>query len=146
MAKKVRIGIRCRNPYVPKEVWDLFKPELRKIFKIAFPDEKFSICEFYWQDFSIAEEYVRITPKNPEFSDWAKVWRVLDFASNEFGMKINFVYQKEPYFKAMREDSLFKRDCGNYSLTSIRNWTISELDEFMANYSFEELKLKYYEI
>ena len=146
MAKKVRIGARCYNPYVPNEVWNLFKVEVRKIFKMAFPDEKFSICEFYWQGFSVAEEYVRIIPKNTEFSDWGKVWKILDFAANEFGMKINFVYQEKPYFKALREETLFERTCGNYSLTSIKDWTTSELDRFIANYSFEELKQRYYEI
>ena len=146
MARKVRIGLRCYNPYVPNEVWDMFKVDLRKIFKAAFPDEKFSIGEFYWQGFSVANEYIRITPKNTEFSDWGKVWKVLDFVAHEFGMAIQFVYQEHPGFKPLKEDTLFDREYASYSLINIRTWTTSELDEFIANHSYEELKLKYYEI
>lgn len=146
MAKKIRIGLRCYNPYVPNEIWDLFKGELRKIFKIAFPNVKFSISEFYWQGLSAANEYIRITPKDNNFSDWEKVWNTLNFTAREFGMEIQFVYQEHPCFKPLKEDNLFEREYANYSLINIRTWTISELDEFITNYSFEELRLKYYEI
>ena len=146
MARKIRIGIRCCNPYVPNEIWKLFKVELRKIFKVAFPDEKFTISEFYWQGFSIADEYIRITPKSTDFSDWGKVWKVLDFTAREFGMAIEFTYQMYPRFAVLREDTLFARDYGNYSLINIKTWNTNELDEFISKYSSEELKLKYYEI
>ena len=146
MARKVRIGIRCYDTYVPNEVWAMFKVEVRKMFKVAFPDEKFSISEFYWQGFSTENEYIRITPKNTAFSDWGKVWKVLNFFAHEFGMTINFVYQKIPYFEALKNDTLFKRDDSNYSLKGIKSWTEAELDKFLANYSFEEIKSKYSEV
>ena len=146
MAKKVRIGLRCYNPYVPNEIWEIFKTDLRKLFKIAFPNKKFSITEFYWQGFSVASEYVRITPKDESDVDWQKVWNVLSFASDCFGMKIQFVYQEHPGFKPKTEDDLFEREYSSYSLISNKTWTIPELDEFLSSYSFEGLKQKYYEI
>ena len=146
MARKPRIGLRCYDPYVPNEIWNLFKVELRKIFKVAFPNEKFTIGEFYWQGFSVANEYIRITPKSTEFSDWGKVWQVLNLVAHEFGMAIQYVYQEHPGFKLHKEDTLFAREYGNYSLINIRTWTTDELDAFVANYSFEDLKSKYNEI
>ena len=145
MAKKVRIGLRCYNPYVPNEVWDLFKTELRKVFKLAFPDKKFGITEFFWQGFSVANEYIRITPKDEETVDWTRVWEVLDLTANYFGMKIQFLYQEHPGFKPKTVDDLFEREYSSYSLVNIREWTIPDLDEFLSSYSFEELKQKYKE-
>lgn len=146
MAKKHRIGIECMNPYVPNKVWDIFKNDLRKIFKIAFPEFKFSITEFYWQDFDYSKEYIRIIPKSEGAVDWKKVWETLEFTANEFGMSIEFLYQEEPVFKCLKEDTLFERKYASYSLKNIRTWTKSELDEFVETHSFEELKAKYYEV
>lgn len=145
MATKIRIGLRCHNPYVPNDVWDIFKKDLRKIFSLAFPSQKFSITEFYWQGFSVADEYVRITPKSEEATDWKRVWDVLEFVAHEFGMKIKFVYREEPSFRAMRADDLFARKYSSYSLENIRTWTHEELDDFLTKHSFEEVKAKYYE-
>ena len=146
MAKKPRIGIRCYNPYVPNEVWDMFKIDLRKMFKSVFAEEKFLISVFYWQGFSVADEYIRVTPKNDTFSDWKKVWDVLDFVAKAFGMKIDCVYEEVPVFKVHKEDSLFKRDYTSYCLKNTRTWTNAELDDFISKHSFEELKFKFYEI
>lgn len=145
MATKQRIGMRCYNPYVPNEVWDLFKKDLRKIFTLAFPTQKFSITEFYWQGFSIADEYIRIIPKREGCVDWKRVWEVLDFVAHEFGMKVDCVYKEEPTFRTLIEDDLFERKYSSYSLVNIRTWTPKELDEFIANHSFEEVESKYYE-
>lgn len=145
MATKQRNGIRCYNPYVPNEVWDIFKKDLRKIIAIAFPAQKFSVSEYYWQHFSVADEYIRITPKSDGEVDWKKVWVVLDFVAHEFGMKVDFIYQESPTFKTLREDTLFERKYASYSLKNIRTWTTEELNEFIEKHSFEELKTKYYE-
>lgn len=142
MSKKMRIGIRCYNPYVPNQVWELFKLDLRKIFRLAFPNQKFSITEFYWQGFSVADEYIRIKPLDSNTVDWKKVWSVLDFVAHEFGMAIEFIYQEEPVFRTLREDILFPRKYASYSLKNIRTWTIAELNDFLANHSFEALKEK----
>jgi hypothetical protein len=144
MATKQRIGMRCYNPYVPNEVWDIFKRDLRKIFKIAFPEQRFSITEFYWRAFSVADEYIRIRPQEGESVDWKKVWAVLDFVANEFGMTVEFIYCEEPVFKTLREDTLFPRKYASYSLKNIRTWTIQELDSFLATHSFETLEAKYH--
>ena len=139
----MRIGMRCYDPFVPNEVWDLFKKDLRKVFAIAFPHQKFSITEFYWQGFSYADEYIRIIPKGEGIPDWGKVWKVLDFTAHEFGMKVDFVYREEPFFKAQHVDDLFERKYSSYSLKNIRTWTREELDDFLANHSFEKVKSKY---
>ena len=102
MATKQRIGIRCYNPYVPNDIWKLFKKELRKIISIAFPEQKLSVTEFYWQGFSIAEEYIRIIPKDDKVVDWTKMWNVIQFVANVFGMEINYVYKEEPVFCALK--------------------------------------------
>lgn len=146
MAKKQRIGIECMNPYVPNKVWDIFKKDLRKIFAIAFPEQKFSITEFYWRGFPFDEEYIRIIPKSEGPVDWKKVWDTLQFVANEFGMAIQFVYMEEPVFKCLKEDTLFDRKHSSYTLVNIRTWTKAELDAFLENHTFEGLKAKYYEI
>ena len=143
MAKKQRIGIRCHNPYVPNEIWELFKKELRKILVVAFPKQKLSVTEFYWQGFSVENEYIRRAPKDEKNVDSSKVWTILQFVSGEFGMQINFVYQKEPVFRALREDDLFERNSSSYSLINIRTWDVNELDEFLETYSTVKLKEKY---
>lgn len=143
MAKKLRIGMRCYNPYVPNEVWDVFKADLRNLFKIAFPDQKFSITEFYWQGFSVADEYIRIKPLDSNPIDWKRVWSTLDFVAHEFGMTIEFIYREEPTFRTLREDDLFPRKYASYSLKNIRAWTTAELDEFLADHSFDALKQKF---
>ena len=137
--------MRCYNPFVPNEIWDIFKKDLRKIFAVAFPDQKFSIKEFYWQGFSASDEYIRITPQNDGTVDWKKVWDVLDFVAHEFGMKVDFVYREEPFFKAQREDDLFDRKYSSYSLVNTRTWTIPELDEFLEHHSYEGVEKKYHE-
>lgn len=143
MATKHRIGMRCYNPYVPNEVWALFKKELRKIIQMAFPDQKLSATEFYWQGFSFADEYIRIIPKDDKKVDWKKMWDVLQFVANEFGMKIDFIYQEVPVFHALREDDGFERKYSSYSLVNVRTWNTEELDSFLESYSTETLKEKY---
>lgn len=145
MATKIRIGMRCYNPFVPNEVWDLFKKELRQIFKIAFPNQVFQISEFYWANFPVTEEYIRIRPKDEAPVDWKRIWTVLDFTAQEFGMKIRCIYQKRPQFHVFTEDPLFERKYAEYSLINIRTWTIAELDEFLKTHSFDELRQNYYE-
>ena len=145
MATKPRIGLRCYNPYVPNEVWDIFKKDLRKLFKEAFPDRAFQITEYYWQGFSTANEYIRIAPKDEHHVDWKRVWNVLDFAAQGFGMTIDHVYQEEPVFRSFSEDTLFERKHSSYSLKNSRTWTIEELNAFLDSHSFDELRKKYYE-
>ena len=147
MATKIRIGARCHNPHVPNEVWDLFKKELRKVFKLAFPEQTFSITEFYWRDFPTCNEYIKIIPKEKGKLDWKKVWDVLSFTANEFGMAIQFLYHRTSgsIFELFQEESLIDRDESRYSLVSTRKWTIPDLDAFLASYSFETLKEKYEE-
>ena len=143
MATKMRMGMRCYKKYVPTEVWDVFKKDLRKIVTLAFPDQKFSVTEYYWEGFSVADEYIRIRAKSEGVVDWKRMWRVLDFVAREFGMQVKFVYQEIPVFCAKREDDLFERKYSNYSLISNRTWTENELDDFLADHSIEKVKAKY---
>ena len=145
MATKPRIGLRCYNPYVPNDVWDIFKKDLRKLFKEAFPDHDFQITEFYWQGFPTSAEYIRIRPKDDRPVDWKRVWSVLDFTARSFGMKINYVYQEDPGFRCLSEDTLFERKYSSYSLKNIRTWTDEELDAFLKSHSFDKLREQYHE-
>lgn len=147
MATKIRIVARCSNPNVPNEVWDLFKKELRKFFKLAFPDQKYTITEFYWQSFPTYWEYLKLVPKLESEVDWKRVWDVLSFVANAFGLAIQFVYEKTPgaLFIQHETDTLFERTESRYILCSTREWTIPELDAFLESYSFDALKKKYYE-
>ena len=146
MATKVRSGSRCSNPNVPNEIWDLFKKDLRKIFKLAFPEQKFAITEFYWQDFPTYWEYLKFIPKLDAIVDWKKVWDVLSFVAHEFGIAIQFVYERTPgsLFVLHETETLFERKESRYTLMSTREWTIPDLDAFLESYSFETLKARYF--
>ena len=145
MARKPRIGLRCHNPYVPGEIWELFKPAFRKLLKLDFPDAKMSVTEYYWQGFPPYEEYIRITPKDNTDIDWRRVWSVLEYTASVFGMKIVCLYKEDNGLEILHEDTMFARPYSDYALASTRNWTISELNDFLAKYSFEEVKKKFYE-
>lgn len=140
MAKKSRIGLRCYNPYVPNEIWDLAKKELRTALKTNCPNNKFSVTEFYWQGFSVANEYIRIKPTNDYPVDWGEIFRLITLVLDVFGMKIQFVYQQHPGFAPHKVDPLFERQYTEYSLTNARTWTIQELDEFLAIYDSHKIQ------
>lgn len=140
MARKSRIGLRCYDPYVPNEIWVLVKKELRTALKNNFPNNKFSLTEFYWQGFSVANEYIRIKTQNEHPVDWSKIWELITLVLDVFGMKIQFVYQQHPGFVAHEVDTLFERQYTEYSLTNARTWTIQELDEFLAIYDSHKIQ------
>lgn len=145
MARKPRIGLRCYNPYVPGEIWELFKPAFRALIKIGFPGQKLSVTEFYWQGFMPYNEYIRITPKDDIPVDWKRVWKILAFSTEYFFMKIDCLYKEDNGLEILHEDTLFPRAYADYSLKSSREWTLTELDGFLANYSFDEMKQKFRE-
>lgn len=142
-ARKPRIGLRCYNPYIPNEIWELFKPAFRKLLKLAFPEQKLAMTEYYWQGFPVMKEYIRLTPKDSSPVDWEKVWALLSFTTEAFGIKIECLYKEDNGLEILHEETGFERPYSDYSLASNREWTIQELNDFLSTYSFDDLKTKY---
>ena len=128
--RKYRPIQRCLNPYVPNEIWDLFKKDLRKLIKHVFPDQSYSITDYYWRNFPIDDEYIRFQPKDADNIDWLKICLVMRFLTRQFGMKV----LTRP--SANTSDYNY----GRFSLGNIRTWTIEQLDEFLANHSYETIE------
>ena len=131
--RKFRIDHRVYNPYVPNEIWDLFKKDLRKLFKHAFPEQKFNITEYYRRNFPVDWEYIKTAPADDHPIDWPSVCKVVDFAAHEFGMKILVSPHGDPS----------ARDYPEFTLGNIRTWTEGQLDVFLANHSYEGFEKKY---
>ncbi len=125
--RKFRGAHRCYNPYVPTEIWELFKKDLRKLFKHVFPEQKFAITEYYRRNFPVDWEYIKTKPADDHPVDWQQVCNVVDFAAHQFGMKILICPHEDPEF----------------TLGNIRTWTIEQLDAFLANHSYEDFEKKY---
>ena len=131
--RKFRSLHRVQDPYVPNEIWDIFKKDLRKLVKHAFPEQKFSITEYYWRNFPIDWEYIRMRPMDELPIDWAKACKVMDFLSREFGMKVLTYPSEDPS----------NYDYSRFTLGNIRTWNIGQLDEFLATHSYEDIEKKY---
>ncbi len=131
--RKRRTLKRCYNPYVPNEVWDLYKKDLRKLFKHAFPQQKFSITEYFSRSCDQDREYIKIRPVDDHPVDWPKVCEVVELTAREFGMKTLIPASDDPS----------SRNYSRFCLGNIRTWTIKQLDDFLANHSYEALEKKY---
>lgn len=140
MANKQRIGMRCYGNYVPNEIWFLYKRDLKKLLKILFPSQEFVVTEFYWQGYSMEDEYLRLKPKTDQLVDWLRVFRLIDTLASKFGMSMDKGY-KEYYEKHANdpEEEKFR----NYILESNRTWTETDLDEFLTKHSFENIANEY---
>lgn len=134
----------CYKDFIPYDLWTLYKKEVRKIFAIAFPDQKFSFTETTIPH-SSGEEQLRLTPKTGGPIDWKRVWSVLDFVAHEFNMKLFYTYQEKPLYQIWYEEPLIERPYSNYSFKGTKEWTGKELAEFIENYSFEKVKERFYE-
>ena len=131
--RKYRSLHRVDNPYVPNEIWDLFKKDLRKITKHAFPEQSFSITEYYWRNFPLDDEYIRFRSKDEHSVDWPEICKIMAFLSRIFGMKVHTRPSEDPA----------KYDYGRFTLGNIRTWTEEQLDAFLANHSYESIEEKY---
>ncbi len=131
--RKFRTPHRIYNPFVPNEIWDLFKKDLRKIIKHAFPEQKFSITEYYWRNFPVNDEYIRMRPMDEHPVDWAKANTVMDYLTREFGMKVLTYPSEDPS----------EYNYSRFTIGNIRTWTIEQLEAFLANHSYEVIENKY---
>ena len=131
--RKFRTDHRVYNPYVPNEIWNLFKKDLRKIIKHVFPEQSFAITEYYWRNSSVNDEYIRFQSKDGRSIDWPRICNVMAFLSRIFGMKVLTLPSEDPT----------KYNYGRFTLGNIRTWTIAQLDTFLANHSYEAIEEKY---
>ena len=124
MATKGRNGIELLNPYVPNRVWALFKTALRKELKKKYPSSKMRVSEWYWQGFSIADEYIRIAQEEEGSVPYETIEALLCGEAAVFGMKIASVYPE-----VNQETNKIKYV--NYILKNTRTWTKEQMNEFI---------------
>lgn len=136
MGSKDRIGMRCYNPYVPNEIWAIYKKDLKALIKHVFPQRVFQISEFFNQGCAYVHEFIRVRAQDGLPVDWDTIKAIVSFLSLIFGMRIWIDYPSDmTIYVGDTTDWKFY----SYELENVRTWTEEELDEFLSKHSFNHI-------